>query len=1060
MSLPLIQKYYSDVEQLRKYSHRVNESTISHYFGDLINAYAEKNNLKLIRQLDLKTSNGKTIRPEGVLKNILRIDYGYWESKYNVDLQKEISNKIRAGYPLVNTIFEDGNTAILYQKGEEVLTAQINDEQQLHTLLARFTGYEHPQVTEFNQAIERFKQDLPHVLDALRNRINLQEKTNPEFTAARNRFLAICRESINPEISLDDVNEMLLQHILTEEIFVSIFGEADYHRENNIARELYKVEETFFTGKPKKDTLDSISSYYEVIKANASTFADYHEKQRFLKVIYENFYKAYNPKAADKLGVVYTPNEVVSFMVAGVNALSVKYFDKTISENGVEILDPATGTGTFVCELLERMHPRDLKYKYQNEIHANEIAILPYYIANLNIEATYRSLKEEYEEFQNLCLMDTIDNDWFNYSNKQTSMFGVTAENAKRIKRQNDKKISIVIGNPPYNAKQENYNFQNANRAYKQIDKEIKDTYVKLGSAQNQIVLYDMYVRFFRWATKRINENGIVAFVTNRNFIDGRAFDGFRKSISKEFNYGYVFDLGGDVRANPKLSGSKHNVFGIQTGVAISFFVKQKDNDSPCKIFYERCDEFATAEEKLDKLSSIFTHFNVHAAFENSFTQQIYPDKDKNWINQTDNDFDTLMPLIDKEVKGGKAEQAVFKMFSRGVETTRDEWVYDLNKDSLLKKAGYFIEKYNASVKNREMNMKIKWSSSLEASFNAAEKIKLNNKLVRKSLYRPYFKMFHYTEKLMNHRLTANHYEMFSEKLDKENLLLCVSGIGSSKPFQALVSDKIVGLDTLEKTQCLPLYRYTADGVAMDNITDWALAQFIAHYQPAKAARYGKPDAGTAADNTLHPATEWAQPHLADNAHQYLHEPEGQYGLITKQQIFNYCYAVLHNPAYRTKYETNLKREFPRIPFYANFWQWAAWGETLINLHLGYETAQPYALKLNEIVPDTDAKGYEALTKSKLKADKENGTIEIDGITTLTGIPAQAWQYKLGNRSALEWVLDQYKDYKPADPTIAAEFNTYHFADYKTQVIDLLKRVTTVSLSTMQIIAAMENGEA
>ena len=331
---------------------------------------------------------------------------------------------------------------------------------------------------------------------------------------------------------------MLIQHILTEEIFSHVFDNADFHRHNNVARELYRLEETFFTGAVKRRTLEGLKSYYAAIRSAAALVSSHHEKQTFLKVVYENFYKVYNPKAADRLGVVYTPNEIVRFMVESADWLCQRHFGKQLIDRNVEILDPAAGTGTFIVELIEhfRGQPAKLGHKYREELHANEVAILPYYVANLNIEATYAALTGDYEEYPNLCFVDTLDNiAGLRQRGKQGDLLGALSdENVARIKRQNERKISVIIGNPPYNANQLNENENNKNREYPAIDKRIKETYIAASTAQ-KTKLYDMYARFFRWASDRIEENGIVAFVSNRGFLDKRTFDGFRACLESEF---------------------------------------------------------------------------------------------------------------------------------------------------------------------------------------------------------------------------------------------------------------------------------------------------------------------------------------------------------------------------------------------------------------------------------------------------------------------------------------------------------------------------------------------
>ncbi|MFN0200088.1 MAG: N-6 DNA methylase [Bacteroidia bacterium] len=576
MSITLIHQYYNKVDDLIRYSGRDNEGVISFEFQHLINSYCEKRNLKLIPQFSFVAKNGSLIRPDGTIKNALRLDYGYWESKAKVDMEEEIRKKINTGYPLNNTLFEDAKVAILYQEGKRVREADIRNPQELHEILVAFTTYEHPEVKSFNAAVDNFKHDVPKIVEALREMIEKQEVENKKFKEKRATFWELCQDAINPDISLSDINEMLIQHILTEEIFISIFSESQFHQENNIAQELYEVEKTFFTGNTKRELLSSIRNYYEMIKAQATGIVSHTEKQNFLKAIYENFYKAYNPKGADRLGIVYTPSEIVKFMLESTDYLLEKHFGKTLSDKNVDILDPATGTGTFICDLLEYIPSQYLAYKYANEIHANEVAILPYYIANLNIEYTYQQKMGQYQEFPNICFVDTLDNiGGLGYKGKQFDMFGFSAENAERIKKQNERKISVIIGNPPYNANQQNENDNNKNREYKEVDKRIKDTFIKESSAQKTKV-YDMYARFLRWAMDRLGENGMISFVINRSFIDSRTFDGFRKVLANEFDYIYLIDTQSDVRKNPKIAGTTHNVFGIQAGVAVIFLVKIK----------------------------------------------------------------------------------------------------------------------------------------------------------------------------------------------------------------------------------------------------------------------------------------------------------------------------------------------------------------------------------------------------------------------------------------------------------------------------------------------------
>lgn len=1027
MSRILINQYYTNLDRAKQFGKSTNEQSIRNYFWNLLNEYARKQNYEVVTEVACQGTLGKKVRPDGIIKNLFGLDIGLWESKDEKDtINDEIDTKHKKGYPFYNILFEDSNEAVLFQRDEEVLRGSVRNADELHKIITEFISFKSDTVFKFEDALEKFKADIPAIVETLRKRIDQTRVKNKNFIAVSATFLELCKVEINPDITEADIREMMIQHILTSDIFNKIFDDPEFHRHNNIARELEKLIEILFTYGERKNLMGNIEHYYDAINSAASGITDHHEKQKFLKVLYENFYKVYNPKAADRLGVVYTPNEIVDFMVESTEYLLHKHFGKTLSDKNVDILDPATGTATFVTSIIDHIPNQDLLYKYKNEIHANEVAILPYYIANLNIEFMFKQKMGYYEEFKNLCFVDTLDNtNALLYSGKQESMFGLSSENTERIKRQNSKKISIVIGNPPYNANQKNENENNKNREYPNIDKRIKETFVRLSNAQNLTKLFDMYTRFFRWSMDRVDKNGIITLVTNRSYIDSRMFDGFRNYISANFDYCYIIDTKSDVRLNPKIAGTTHNVFGIQTGVAIMFLVKKEDKAGDCKIKYVMMEDNWRKEEKLDWLR---THKLQNIPFE-----RISPDKNNNWINISNNDFGSLIPLIDKNLKSGIGSNAIFEKYSLGAQTSRDEWVFDFNKTTLEQKTKYFIKIYNNNIGKSEKDLRIKWSSSLKQYHQANRKAQFETEYIIECLFRPYVKKVYYTENLLNHRLTKNHYEIFGNNLVAENKLILFSGVGSDVN-SLLAADKIIEYKTAGTatgaTQFIPLFYYDNQGNQKLNITDWGLEQFVNHYKDKK---------------------------------------------IKKVDIFHYVYAVLHNPAYRKKYDLNLKREFPRIPFYQDFWKWTKWGEQLMDIHIHYEDAKPYKLKVitsetkkehnkqKEMIAKVEEPGvlykHQPKIKVKLKADKSSGIIEIDELTLIKDVPKEAWEYKLGNRSAVEWILDQYKEKKPKDPTIAEKFNTYNFADYKEHVIELIKKVTTVSIETMKIIKGMSKND-
>ena len=992
MSIIYINEYQKELAELRDVSGSRNESVLRPAFQNCVAKYCRQHDRTLVTELPFSTS----AIPDGTIKDSLRLSWGYWEAKDSKDdLDKEIAKKIARGYPKSNIIYEDTNTAVLIQEGAEVARVDMRKSEELDKFIRQFFAYEPPAIVSFRKAVEQFKQDLPDVVKGLRQMIDDSYARKKQFTVAADDFLNLCRGTINPEIVQADVREMLIQHILTKDIFLKVFDEDQFHKENNIAVQLSSLEETFFTGNTRRATVDKLKSYYSAITVTAAEIANYQEKQKFLKSIYEDFYKTYNPKAADRLGVVYTPNEIVRFMIRATDELVRKYFGRHVYDNDVQIIDPATGTGTFITDLIDFIPAAHLKHKYDNELHANEVAILPYYIANLNIEYTYKQKTGEYRKFPNICLVDTLDNVSFTggpSGRQQTLIGGMSSENLARVARQNEKEISVIIGNPPYNANQRNENDNNKNREYPEVDERIKETYIKQSDAQ-KTKQYDMYKRFIRWASDRLHDNGVLAFITNRAYLDARQDDGFRKVVLDEFSEIYVFDLGGDIRSTPGAG----NVFGIMTGVAIGFFVRRK-GEQKCDVFYSKLDDFMSGSDKLSYLSN--------ARFANIDFRHIVPDTNNRWLNQVECNFDHLLCIANNQTKRTKVENsnsAVFKLFTMGVSSNRDDWAYDVDAANLRKKATFFANTYNSFLgdESQRYNTIIKWSRDLRNRFKQGERIEVNKNLFTQSMYRPFTKKFHFVNFVMNDVLTKNHYAIFGENLTLKNKVICFNAMEDQ--FYALGANALVDLHFCADTQCLPLYRYGEKGKRTSNITAWGLAQFRENYSDAK---------------------------------------------ITAADIFHYTYAVLHNPAYLEKYAIDLQQQFPRLPFYADFRQWVKWGKRLMTLHCDYETQTAHPLRR--------IKSGNNPGKAKLTADKTAGVITLDEQTKLAGIPPEAWQYRLGRRSALEWVLDQYKEKTIKDPTVAAKFNTYRFADHKEAVIKLLGKVCTVSIETIKIIKEME----
>ena len=1028
-SYPHIEEYRTKLQDLIELGGSDNEENIRPAFQNCLDAYCRDHRERLILIPELKTSPSN--KPDGTVKDSLRMARGYWEAKdSHDDLDAEIQVKFNRGYPKDNILFEDSQTAVLVQNGSEAMRVDMSRDGELHRLIRVFLDYELPEIQEFRHAQSQFKTDLPTVVENLRATVAEAEAENPRYQEAASAFLDLCNRTIGPAVSPADVREMLLQHILTKDIFQKVFSEDQFHRENNVARQLDALEQTFFTGDVRRQAIDRLRAYYGVIGRAADEIADYAEKQQFLKAIYEDFYTAYNPAAADRLGVVYTPNEVVDFIIRGTNHLLEKHFGKTLADDNVQILDPATGTGTFITSLINYLPEDRLEYKYRNEIHANEVAILPYYIANLNIEYTYQQRTGRYLEFPNLCFVDTLDNlDWQQQGatggavTRQGSfnLGGLSEENWIRIQEQNDKRISVILGNPPYNANQQNENDNNKNREYPEMDRRISETYIAASTAQ-KTKQNDMYKRFIRWASDRLDDDGIIAFVSNRAFLDARQDDGFRKVVPQEFNELWVIDLKGNARTSGERRRQEAgNIFDdkIRVGIAIYFLVRKKDSKG-FKLFYNAVEDYTKSPEKVTYIKDRdLTSFDF---------EQITPDSKSNWLNQSDSDFETLLPLANRETKLAKRveyERAVFGLYSLGVITARDEWVYDFRQSDLGKKVRGFISEYEQNrktfggkeVEDAELGSVIKWTRDLKRQLRSNSQNKYNSSHVSQSLFRPFVKKYLYFDQPLN-EMQYQIPQVFPTGDEAGNKVICFSGIASSKPFSVLATNEVYGHDTLEKTQCLPLYRYTADGERVCNITSWGIQQLNNHYRK-----------------------EWG------DAFDEMAGPEG----ITAEDIFAYTYAVLHDPVYRHDYRLDLLRDFPRLPFYHEFNIWKQMGQELLDLHIGFEQAEPYPLERVDLEGEPK--------RVILRADKAAGAILLDDKTTLRGIPPEAWEYQLGSRSALEWVLDQYKERKPKDPTIAEKFNTYRFSDHKEKVIDLVRRVCTVSVTTMEVVDGMTHLE-
>jgi len=691
-------------------------------------------------------------------------------------------------------------------------------------------------------------------------------------------------------------------------------------------------------------------------------------------------------------------------MVRSVEEILHAEFGKSLSDSGVHILDPFTGTGNFITRIMQQIKRSALPQKYAEELHCNEIMLLPYYIASMNIEHAYMEQDGHYRPFEGICLVDTFEL----AEARQQTLF--TTENTARVQRQKKSPIFVVIGNPPYNAWQKSEGENNQNRRYAILDRRIKDTYVAGSKATLRNSLSDPYVKAFRWASDRVGKSGIVAYVSNNSFLENLAFDGMRQHLAKEFAAVYLIDLGGNVRKNPKLSGTTHNVFGIQVGVCITLLVRRENapKTDAVLIRYARMEEDWRRGQKTDQLSGWKQLSSIPWS-------DITPDSKGNWsIGDGELSPNAFLPVASRD----KSEQSLFSIYSNGVKTNRDKWVINFDKNELMSNVSVLAETYNLdrhrwfSLRRKPEELettlssapeKTSWSRALKRSLVQNLEIAPNEERARQLTYRPFTKTWIYFDGLLVDETLGFPRIFPSEKSERENKIFCAVAPASSSPFHVLAATNLVDLHITGDSQCFPYYVYDHDGTSRrENISSIALQKFRAHY----------------ADDT-----------------------------ITKWDIFHATYAVLHHPEYRTRYAANLKRELPRIPFPPDFHAFAAAGKRLMEIHIDYEKQPEYPLEQIE-----DPKAEVSFRVDRMKLSKDKSEVRYNDFLLLRGIPAAAYDYRLGNRSALEWVIDQYRISTDSRSGIVNDPNRPDDPQY---ILRLIGQVITVSLETQQIIATL-----
>ncbi|RKU32608.1 DNA helicase, partial [Candidatus Poribacteria bacterium] len=543
-----IRDYYTTLQQYDRHN-ATHEGAVSNPFAFLLDTCAKQLNATLIPQYGMHTPKGNRIVIDGVVLDEYGLPFAYWEAKdIDDDLVKAVQAKRDAGYPLDNILFQTPQRAILYQNGQIALDIDITEPARLIAALQYLFSYVPPALDNWQAAVSDFREYVPDLAGALKALIDQRHETDPAFKEAFTDFYEICRTSINPELSQDAVEEMLIQHILTERIFRTVFNRSDFTLRNIIAREIENVSYTLMRHEVSRDVfLEPLDRFYVAIEQAATLCKDFSQKQHFLNTFYEKFFQGFSEDVADTHGIVYTPQPIVDFMVKSVEHILKTEFDRSLSDTGVHIIDPFVGTGNFIVRLMQDIQGTALEEKYRHELHCNEVMLLPYYIASLNIEQEYFQRTGTYLPFEGIALADTFEL----LEQQQGELF--TRENTERVKRQKAADMFVVIGNPPYNAGQVNENDNNKNRKYRTMDKLIRDTWAADSKATNKNALYDPYIKAILWAQERIGKEGVVAFVTNNGFLDGMAFDGMRKHLAAACDRIYTLDLGGNARKRLKV---------------------------------------------------------------------------------------------------------------------------------------------------------------------------------------------------------------------------------------------------------------------------------------------------------------------------------------------------------------------------------------------------------------------------------------------------------------------------------------------------------------------------
>lgn len=871
----------------------------------------------------------------------------------------------------------------------------------------------------------------------------LLKSRNSETKDAFEKFIKGLRKNINPSVTEEDAIEMLSQHLITKPVFEALFESYEFVKKNPVSKAIQKILKILDDDEFNKEQV-ILDKFYESIRNKIKGIDNAAGKQAVIKELYDKFFNIAFPKMADRLGIVYTPIEIVDFMIQSVEDTLKSEFDTSFNDKGVNILDPFTGTGTFIVRLLQSkvIKDKNLLYKYLNEMHANEIVLLAYYIAAINIEECFHDIStiKEYKTFEGISLTDTFQL-YENSDGREEQMF---SENNERVNRQQKTQLKVIIGNPPYSARQESQNDNNKNLKYLNLDEKINQTYQKMSSAQNSSTLYDSYIRAIRWASDRIQDQGIICFVTNGSFIDSFSSDGLRKSLINDFNKIYLFNLRGHARSQgEQRRKEKGNVFGegSKTRVVITLLVKNSKTKTKNQLFYYDIGDYLSREDKLKKIKNLKSVKNIP-------WNKIIPNDDGDWINKRNPIFEKFDALIDKNNSNNKHN--FFKFYSLGVVTSRDAWVINFSKSFLIKNIKTMINFYNSQVNDYSKFIKsssikkisnkkpleefinndpknISWSRGLKKILVSGIKLKYEDDCLNKYLHRPFCKNWIYLNKNLNE--SPSQILKIFPKPNIPNIFICYPGLGSDRDFSSFISKNIIDFNFFNGgTQCLPFYIYDNKFEEDNN---------LALFEEKTEEFQGYKRKINISDDILK-----------------------KYNMnfkfkISKEDIFYYIYGLLNSNVYKKTFNYEMKKMTPRLPLSKNFKIFSRAGRDLANLHLNYEDLDPYPLKNKNI------KKSENYTVHKMKFGKnsqgeDKSVIIYNENIVLEGIPLEAYNYVINGKSAIEWVMERYQVSIDKVSDIKNDPNEYCNESKDPQyILNLLKKVINLSIQSVKIINSL-----